>query len=135
MRDDADSSLDLELHGLLGLELAQATADRVVMTWTVDERHLQPFGLVHGGLHCLVNESAASIAAALWFGDDGSVVGVNNSTDFLRSSRVGDRLRATATPVHRGRTQQLWLVETRDQSDRLVARGQVRLQNLPQRAG
>ncbi|GMA86808.1 hypothetical protein GCM10025868_20580 [Angustibacter aerolatus] len=35
-----------------------------------------------------------------------------------------------ATPVHQGRSQQVWLVETRDAGDRLVARGQVRLQNL-----
>jgi acyl-coenzyme A thioesterase PaaI-like protein len=42
-------------------------------------------------------------------------------------------LRSTGTPVHRGRSQQVWLVETRDDGDRLVARGQVRLQNLEQR--
>jgi 1,4-dihydroxy-2-naphthoyl-CoA hydrolase len=32
--------------------------------------------------------------------------------------------------VHRGRRQQLWLVTITDADDRLVARGQVRLQNL-----
>jgi 1,4-dihydroxy-2-naphthoyl-CoA hydrolase len=37
---------------------------------------------------------------------------------------------ATATPIHRGRSQQLWLVEVADEQRRLVARGQVRLQNL-----
>jgi acyl-coenzyme A thioesterase PaaI-like protein len=35
-----------------------------------------------------------------------------------------------ASPLHRGRLQQLWLVEIRDADERLVARGQVRLQNL-----
>ena len=124
MSDPAPPSLDLRLHELLGLELTEVGPDRVVVSWTVDERHLQPYGLAHGGVHCLVAESAASIAGALWFGRDGNVVGVNNSTDFLR---------ATATPVHRGRSQQLWQIETRDDQDRLVARGQVRLQNLPRR--
>jgi uncharacterized protein (TIGR00369 family) len=57
------------------------------------------------------------------------VVGVNNSTDFLRAVTEG-RLTATATPVHRGRSQQLWQVAVTDEQDRLVARGQVRLQNL-----
>jgi 1,4-dihydroxy-2-naphthoyl-CoA hydrolase len=37
---------------------------------------------------------------------------------------------ATATPIHRGRSQQLWLVDVCDEQNRLVARGQVRLQNL-----
>jgi 1,4-dihydroxy-2-naphthoyl-CoA hydrolase len=57
------------------------------------------------------------------------VVGVNNNTDFFRAVAEGD-LTSTATPLHRGRSQQLWVVETRDTQDRLVARGQVRLQNL-----
>ena len=130
MTTDSTPSLELALHDLLGLVVSEVGPDRVVMAWTVDERHLQPFGLAHGGIHCLVNESAASIAAAVWLGADGKVVGVNNSTDFLRASRPGDSLRAIATPIHRGRSQQLWQIETRDDRERLVARGQVRLQNL-----
>jgi 1,4-dihydroxy-2-naphthoyl-CoA hydrolase len=129
----------LKLHELLDLEVTHAAGDRVVLEWTVAEQHLQPFGLAHGGLHCLVNESTASIGAGLWFaqhddGAGGGVVGVNNNTDFLRAARPGDRMTATATPIHQGRLQQLWLIESRDADGRLVARGQVRLQNLPARA-
>lgn len=40
-------------------------------------------------------------------------------------------LRGEATPIHRGRSQQLWQVFIRSEDDRLVAEGQVRLQNLP----
>jgi 1,4-dihydroxy-2-naphthoyl-CoA hydrolase len=57
-------------------------------------------------------------------------VGVSNHTNFLKSVRDGERVVATATPVHRGRSQQLWQIEMRDEQDRLVARGEVRLQNL-----
>ena len=128
----------IKLHELLGIEITRADADGVVLEWTVAEQHLQPYGLAHGGLHCLVNESAASIGAGIWYaaqdhGEGGGVVGVNNNTDFLRAARPGDRLVATASPVHRGRQQQLWLIESRDAEERLVARGQVRLQNLPAR--
>jgi acyl-coenzyme A thioesterase PaaI-like protein len=38
---------------------------------------------------------------------------------------------AVSTPIHRGRRQQLWLVEITDTNGKMVARGQVRLQNLP----
>jgi 1,4-dihydroxy-2-naphthoyl-CoA hydrolase len=129
----------LKLHEVLGLEVTRADSDGVVIEWTVAEHHLQPFGLTHGGIHCTVNESAASIAAGLWYAEQdygigGGVVGVNNNTDFLRAARTGDRIVASATPVHRGRLQQLWLVESRDGEGRLVARGQVRLQNLPPRS-
>ena len=57
------------------------------------------------------------------------VVGVNNNTDFFRAVREGT-MTSTATPLHRGRSQQLWLVETVDADGQGRARGQVRLQNL-----
>ncbi len=123
--------LDTGLAAALGLRLDAATADEVVITWTADERHLQPFGLVHGGVYCAVHETVASVGGSLWYAERGQVVGVNNTTDFLRTCRPGDVLTSKGSPVHRGRLQQLWAMETYDAQHRLVARGQVRLQNLP----
>jgi uncharacterized protein (TIGR00369 family) len=113
----------------LGMTITEATPDRVVLTWPVTPALHQPYGIVHGGVHCAAVETAASVGAALWFGDRGTVVGVSNHTDFLRGVRDGE-LTATATPIHRGGMQQLWLVEVTDEQGRAVARGQVRLQNL-----
>ncbi|MGH3367597.1 MAG: PaaI family thioesterase [Nocardioidaceae bacterium] len=113
----------------LGLSVTDASGDRVVLSWKVRPELWQPYGIVHGGVHCAAVETAASIAAGLWLGDRGTVVGVSNHTDFLRAVHEGE-LRAVATPIHRGRLQQLWLVEIDDEQQRLVARGQVRLQNL-----
>ena len=115
---------------LLGLRFDDVTPDRVAISWDVTPALHQPYGIVHGGVYASVVETAASIAAAAWLGERGQVVGVSNSTDFLRAVREGT-LHAVAEPVHRGRLQQLWLVEIRDESERLVARGQVRLQNIP----
>lgn len=113
----------------LGLEMVETTGDRMVATWTVRPDMHQPYGITHGGVHCSVIETLASYGGALWMGDKGQVVGVNNSTDFLRGVSEGT-LTSTGTPIHRGRLQQLWLVETVDADGRMVARGQVRLQNL-----
>lgn len=113
----------------LGVEFEEATGDRVLATWVATPALHQPFGIVHGGAHCGVVETLASVGAALWLGDKGQVVGVNNNTDFYRAVSEG-RLTSTATPVHRGRSQQVWIVETVDADGRMVARGQVRLQNL-----
>ncbi|HEX3334914.1 MAG TPA: PaaI family thioesterase [Jatrophihabitans sp.] len=124
-----DEVMATGLNATLGFALEEATADRVVMSWTIGAEHLQPYGIVHGGVYCSVVEASASVGAALWYGERGKVVGVSNHTDFLRSAREG-RIAATATPIHRGRSQQLWLVEVHDADQRLVARGQVRLQNL-----
>ena len=114
---------------LLGLRFDEVGPDRVVISWDVTPALHQPYGIVHGGVYSSVVETAASIAGAAWLGDRGQVVGVTNTTDFLRAVRTG-RLRAVAEPVHRGRLQQLWVVEIRDEADRLIARGQVRLQNI-----
>jgi 1,4-dihydroxy-2-naphthoyl-CoA hydrolase len=113
----------------LGFELVETGPDRVVLGWTVGPQHLQPYGIVHGGVYCAAVETAASVAAALWFGDRGQVVGVANHTNFLRAVTEG-QLVATATPIHRGRSQQLWLVEVLNENQQLVARGEVRMQNL-----
>lgn len=113
----------------LGLQFVETTGDRVVATWTAEPKLHQPHGIVHGGVHCSIVETLASFGAGLWLGDRGTVVGVNNSTDFYRAVREGT-LTSTATPVHRGRSQQVWVVETLDEDGTLVSRGQVRLQNL-----
>ncbi len=116
----------------LGVEHLETTADKVVARFTIDARHLQPFGIPHGGVYCAVHESTASIGALLWLDGRGVAVGANNSTDFLRQAKVGDTITVTATPIHRGRTQQLWHLDSVDQDGRLIAQGQVRLANLEQ---
>jgi len=121
--------IEMGLVKLLGIRVVETSADLVRLEWDVTPDHHQPYGIVHGGVHCTAIETAASVGAALWFGDRGRVVGVSNQTDFLRAVSEGT-LAAVATPIHRGRSQQLWLVEITDEQHRLIARGQVRLQNL-----
>jgi uncharacterized protein (TIGR00369 family) len=91
-----------------------------------------PWGVVHGGVYCTVVESAASIGASAAVLDRGQfAVGVNNNTDFARPMTTG-RMEVVAEPIQQGRTLQLWqVVLTRADDGKLVARGQVRLQNVP----
>jgi uncharacterized protein (TIGR00369 family) len=130
-----EDSVELESAGnfqeLLGIELIEVTGDRVVCTCEIKPQLHQPYGILHGGVYCSIVETAASVAAAMWLGDEGNVVGVVNTTNFIRAARVGT-LTATATPLQRGRTQQLWQVEIIDSEGRLSAHGQVRLANLRQ---
>ena len=114
---------------LLGLRLIDAGPDGVTAELVVRPELLQPYGILHGGVLCSLVETVGSVAGALWFGDRGQVVGVANSTNFLRAVREGATLAVTCTPIQRGRTQQLWSVEIRD-GERLSATGQLRLANL-----
>lgn len=118
---------------LMGLQVTELGPDRVRGEWTVTPQLHQPAGIQNGGVLCTVVETLASTGGAAWYGERGVVVGVNNNTDFLRAVRDG-KLTAEATPLHRGGLQQLWQVVVTDENGRPVARGQVRLQNLPHRS-
>lgn len=133
---DADhEQLLAELNGartgfsaVLGLTYTSVADDRVEAHLEADERLHQPFGLVHGGVYCAIVEEVGSFAGSLVARRDGRyVVGVANSTDFLRAHRTG-RLDVVAEPIHLGRSQQLWLVVVRaHDGGRTVARGQLRV--------
>ncbi|MGY1606573.1 MULTISPECIES: PaaI family thioesterase [unclassified Geodermatophilus] len=115
-----------------GFDVAEASGTRVTGTVELGPDHHTPWGVVHGGVYCAVIESAASIGASVAVAERGQfAVGVNNSTDFLRPVTAG-RVDVVAEPVQQGRTLQLWQVLlTRAEDGKLVARGQVRLQNVP----
>ena len=115
---------------VMGFTVDEVTPDRVTGSVELGSQHHQPYGIVHGGVYAAVVETAASIGAAAAAELRGlGVVGVHNSTHFLRAISQG-RVLVEAAPIQQGRTQQLWEVRITDDQDRLVAHGQVRLQNV-----
>jgi 1,4-dihydroxy-2-naphthoyl-CoA hydrolase len=122
--------------GLTGIELTDASPDHCEGRLEIKPDHHQPYGVVHGGVHCTLIETLASTGAALWAMEQGmgGAVGLSNKTDFLKATTDGVLI-GKATPIHRGRTQQLWQVDvTRESDGKLVAQGQVRLQNVNETA-
>ncbi|MCV7433509.1 PaaI family thioesterase [Mycolicibacterium bacteremicum] len=115
----------------LGLQYLEVTPDGGRARLVITDKVKQPWGIVHGGVYCAIVESLASVSGHVWLAEHGggTVVGVNNNTDFLRAIKSGT-VTAVSTPIHRGRRQQLWLITITDEDDRTVARGQVRLQNV-----
>ena len=111
----------------MGITILSATPDEVTCELEVTPKHHQGYGIVHGGVHCGVVETLASLGAALVARPRGQmVVGLENSTSFIRAVRSG-RLRGVARPVTRGRASQVWEAWIRDEEGRLVAQGRVRL--------
>ena len=113
-----------------GLIVGEVSASRVTGHVQLGPEHHTPWGIVHGGVYTTAIESAASIGASAAVRDKGQVaVGLTNTTHFLRSLSTG-RLNVEATALSQGRTQQLWRVDITDGSGRLIAHGEVRLQNV-----
>ena len=111
----------------LGFRSVRMTRDEVVVEYAVADSHTQPYGIVHGGVHCGVVEAVCSTGAALDAMPRGqSVVGLENHTSFVRAVR-GGKVTVTARPITRGRRVQLWEAVCRDADGRTVATGRVRL--------
>jgi 1,4-dihydroxy-2-naphthoyl-CoA hydrolase len=111
----------------MGVVILTASPDEVTCEWEVSEKHHQGYGIVHGGVHSGVIETLASIgAAAVAYPRGQRVVGLENNTSFIRAVRSG-KLHGLARPVTRGRSSQVWEVWIRDEKERLVAQGRVRL--------
>jgi 1,4-dihydroxy-2-naphthoyl-CoA hydrolase len=113
----------------LDMRIVEASAERVVIEWTVQSKHHQPMGIVHGGVYCSAIETACSVGASLSATERDPkmvAVGLENHTSFIRATRSGV-LRATALPITRGRTTQVWQADVRDEQDRVLATGRVRL--------
>ena len=112
---------------LLGLRFVEVSADVVRAEVAVGPHLHQPHGLVHGGVYASLVETLASVGASVDVWKRGlHALGLENATTFLKAVREGT-LRARATPLHKGRRTQVWEVEVRDDRDRLVATGRVRL--------
>lgn len=113
-----------------GLVVDEVGSDRVLGHIDLDQRHHTPWGIIHGGVYATAVESAASIGASAAVQDQGLVaVGLTNTTQFLRSLTSG-RVVVEAVALNQGRSQQLWKVDITDEQGRLVAHGELRLQNL-----
>jgi 1,4-dihydroxy-2-naphthoyl-CoA hydrolase len=116
---------------LLGMRIDEMGPTRVVARLRIEPAHLQPYGIVHGGVWCSVAETIASLGAhlnAMQQDPENGAVGLENHTTFLRAAGAGTEVIAEATPLHAGRRTQAWQVSIRDEATgRELAASRVRL--------
>jgi 1,4-dihydroxy-2-naphthoyl-CoA hydrolase len=120
----------LSFDATVGVEWVETTPARVVARLRIGAQHLQPYGIVHGGVYCAVSESCASLGAHLNAVERdplNGAVGLENHTTFLRAVGEGALITFEATPLHAGRRTQAWQVSIRDENGRDVAASRVRL--------
>ena len=113
-----DNAQPTGFDALYGLEIESASGDEVRGRVAIDDRHLQPAGLVHGGVYAAMAESMASYGTFIGAGEGKFVAGLSNHTSFLRPVFAGDTITAVASPRHRGRTTWVWEVDIRTAEDK-----------------
>ncbi|MCW2971957.1 MAG: thioesterase superfamily protein [Thermoleophilia bacterium] len=103
----------------LGIEVVEATADRVVLSLEVGPRVHQPYGYLHGGVSVLLAETGASIGSAIAAGPELQAFGVEINANHLRPVRDG-RITATSTPIQQGRSLAVWDTRITNDDGKLV---------------
>jgi uncharacterized protein (TIGR00369 family) len=98
----------------------EATPEKVILELDVTSRVHQPFGVLHGGVSALLAEGAASLGGVVSVEPGQAVVGTELNISHLRPIRTGV-LRATATPIRKGRTVQVWAIEMTDARGRQIS--------------
>ncbi len=115
----------------LEIEVLEASSEKVVATMPVQPKVHQPFGLLHGGASVALAETVASVGAFLSVADQGMLaVGLEINANHLRGVRDGI-VTATATPIHKGRTTQVWQVEIKDANGKMVCVSRCTLAIVP----
>lgn len=105
----------------LGIEISEATPERVRATMPVTPRVYQPFGILHGGASLALAETVASVGATASLDTSKQrAVGLEINANHLRAKREGT-LTAVGTPLHQGRRTHVWQIEIRDEQDKLVS--------------
>lgn len=107
------------LCGLLGIRVTAMGPDWLEAEMPVDQRHIQPFGLLHGGASVVLAETLGSACAVLASPEGTLAVGLEVNANHLAAVRAGDLVRARCRPLQAGRSVQVWQIE--------VTRGDGRL--------
>jgi 1,4-dihydroxy-2-naphthoyl-CoA hydrolase len=108
------------LPGHLGIRITEIGPDYLRATMPVSAHTHQPFGVLHGGASVALAETAGSLAAMLCVDPQQYMcLGQEINANHLRAVSEGT-VTATARPFHIGTRSQVWSIEIRDESDRLV---------------
>ena len=114
---------DTELIHRMGIEVVEASAERLVATMPV-AGNTQPYGLLHGGASVVLAETLGSMGAALHAGPGKAVVGLDINATHHRAARSG-HVTGTATALSLGRTLASYEVVVTDEDGRRICTSRI----------
>jgi len=109
------------LAKLLGIEIVEARADRVLARLTVREDVCTSGGILHGGAFMALADTAGAVGASLNLRPGDGTTTIESKTNFLGSAPVGATVTAEALPVHVGRRSSVWQTRITNESGKLLA--------------
>lgn len=108
------------MAGGLGIEFTEIGSDHLRATMPVDERTVQPYGILHGGASAALAETLGSVASMMVI-DAGTkiCVGITINANHIKSVRSGF-VHGIATPLHIGATTHVWDIKIYDDKHQLI---------------
>lgn len=107
----------------MGIEVTEATPDRIVATMPV-EGNTQPYGLLHGGASVVLAETLGSIGSAIHAGPNRIVVGTDINATHHRAARSG-LVTGVATPISLGNTLCVWEIVVSDEDGTRICTSRI----------
>lgn len=98
----------MPLARLMGIRLVEQTPDRVVAEMEVREDLCTTNSILHGGAYMAFADTIGAVATVLNLPAGAGTTTVESKTNFISAIRAGEIARAECTPVHRGKTTQVW---------------------------
>jgi 1,4-dihydroxy-2-naphthoyl-CoA hydrolase len=120
MADPGIAPYENTVHETLGVRAVEVGPDKVVMEVDVTPKVHQPMGLLHGGVSATLAESAASMGAFMNCSPEEYAVGIELNISHLRA-RTDGVVRATATPIRKGKSVHVWTIDLVDEDGGPVA--------------
>ena len=117
---DIEARLAGSLPGLFGIRILEVGPDFIRAEMPVDERHAQPFGILHGGASVVLAETLGSMASVMTLPEGKAAVGLEVNANHIASVPKGQTVTAICRPLHLGRTTQVWQTEIHRADGRLA---------------
>jgi 1,4-dihydroxy-2-naphthoyl-CoA hydrolase len=117
----------------LGITIDKVDPDESIVSLTVDDRHFQHAGLVHGGIYVLMAETVASIAGACTLTDENlRVVGLEINANHLRSATCGF-LSARSKLLHKGSRTLVYSNQVENEKGQIMSISRCTLMIVPRK--
>ena len=128
-----NDSIQSTMTSTIGIEITDITNDFICGKMPVDERTIQPFGLLHGGASAALAETLGSIAGGIKvYQNNETVVGIEINANHLKSVQNG-WVYGKATSIRIGKKIQVWNIEISNDSGDLICVSRLTLAVIPKK--
>ncbi|MCX6131783.1 MAG: PaaI family thioesterase [Proteobacteria bacterium] len=113
-----------KLEQNFGVQITAIDSESLSAEFSVGESMLQPYGIMHGGISCVIGESLGSIAGHLVLQNTNKLaVGQSLQALHIRSAQAGSVLEAKVEALHIGGRSQIWETQIREKATkRLISK-------------